>query len=147
MELWMMIAAYLVRECALVSAQEQVEEQAKNCALRQDSTCSVIDISLYVFASYSIFDGVRYVKQLRCSGVCKAENGEQLLLDPQKSSAVSNIHIAKDHLGVRNVTFTSPNDVPSIKQVPGVWWTRISRVEGASEIMTRSDVSSINTFL
>lgn len=75
-ELWLMIATYLVRECAVVTAQVQTQEHT--------ATDFFVDLFLDVHAHYITVEGVRYVK---------------LLLDALKAGTIQKLYVTKDHVG------------------------------------------------
>ena len=134
-ELCRIIASFLVRECAVVTTQELVD---KNSA-----TDSVVDLSNDVYIRYVMIDGIRYIRSLRNSSRSAVEPGEKLLLDAQVARNVRNIYIGEDHLGIRQILFSSFSFVSSRHDLgtPGLWWTEHSEPCGISKIRTRTDVS------
>lgn len=134
LELWLMVASYLTRECAVITGQEQ--------ALKRSSTQDdIIDIQGFMFASYVIFDGVQYVKTLRSSTRTDAAEGERLLQDSRKTSVIKKVYIAEDHLGIRMVLFRSPDSFLSDSCASqGLWWRAISGVRQATKFNVKSDV-------
>lgn len=134
-ELWFRIARHLVREFAIITAQAQVRHHA--------SAGVQIDLSRDVYASYAIFEGIRYLKTLRNTTEAEAERGEYLLMDARRGRAVQDIYIAFDHLGIRQVQFASPNRVlPGPAAIPGVWWRHLTSEGGISTVETETDVST-----
>ncbi|KXX73655.1 putative tRNA sulfurtransferase [Madurella mycetomatis] len=111
-ELWFRVARHLVREFAIITAQSQVRVHA--------SAGAQIDLSRDVYASYAIFEGIRYLKTLRNATEAEAERGEYLLMDARRGRVVQHIYIAFDHLGIRQVQFASANRVlPGPGAIPG----------------------------
>ena len=133
-ELCRIIAGFLVRECAVITAQELADQNS--------AANSAIDLSHDVYIRYVMIDGIRYIGSLRNSSRSAVEPGEKLLLDAQVARNIRNIYIGEDHLGIRQVLFSSfSHDLST----PGLWWRELSRPCGISEIRTRTDVSSRKT--
>lgn len=133
-ELVVVIAKLLVRECALVTAQEQtLESNASDC---------LVSLHDSVYALFQVVDGVRYVKSLRSSKPERGEDGGQQLLDTRKTGAVKRIAIAEDHLGIRLIRFASSDAVTSTTpgEISGVWWRHISRHGAITEVRAKTDV-------
>ncbi|KAL6360665.1 hypothetical protein LRP88_06372 [Fusarium phalaenopsidis] len=87
-----MIASYLVRESAMITA--------KNQSMFIQASDITVDLSKDVYASYSVVDGVRYIKSLR--NIDTNQDGEyHLVLDAKKKNYVDKIRICEDHLGIR----------------------------------------------
>ena len=135
-ELCRMIAGFLIRECAVITAQALADQNSMN-------NCFV-DLSRDVYTRYVMIDGIRYIGSLRNSSRSAVEPGERLLLDAQIARNIRNIHIGEDHLGIRQVQFSSSGNVSSWSdlRIPGLWWRQLSEPRGISMIETRSDVSS-----
>ncbi len=134
-ELCQIIAGFLVRECAVITAEELANQNSVDN--------SVLDLSQDVYGRYVVIDGVRYIKSLRNASGSIAEPGEELLLDTHMVHNIRNIHIGEDHLGVRHVQFSpSMNVSRSHLSIPGLWWRQLSESCGISKIPTRTDVSS-----
>jgi hypothetical protein len=135
-EIWIKIAAHLVRECAVVTAQTQVQKY-KDKAL----DCE-IDLSKDVYASYVLFDGVRYIQSLRNITKAEAEEGEYRILDASKAGTVDKMYTAFDHLGIRELQFAAPNRVlAGPDSILGVWWRHVS-MDGTTELNIEADVST-----
>lgn len=130
-----MIASYLVRESAMITA--------KNQSMFSQASDIKVDLSKDVYASYSVVDGVRYIKSLRNLDT----NGDEeyrLVLDAKKNKPVYSIRICEDHLGIRFVQFFPSNNVPIVKG----WWRDIPPSDFSvfyratiSAIRVESDVS------
>ncbi|KAJ4233200.1 hypothetical protein NW759_001981 [Fusarium solani] len=112
-EVMTMIASYLVRESAVITA--------KNQSMFSQASDITVDLSKDVYASYSVIDGVQYIKSLR--NLDTNQDGEyHLVLNAKKKNSVDNIRICEDHLGIRFVQFLPSSRVPVVKG----WWRDIS---------------------
>lgn len=129
-----MIAKLLVRECAVVTAQEQALPDGLPSEF-------LVDLSRNIYAQSRDFDGVYYIESLRNSKSEEAAENEVLLLRPQEAGAIHAVLIAEDHVGVRAVHFASSSRVPQTSLGPGVWWKSISRRGGIAKIRATTDVS------
>ncbi len=142
----MMIAEFLVRECAVVTAQEQTLGSAVSDCL--------VDLSRNVYVRYHVVDGFRYIKSLQNSQ-SGTDKEEQLVYNVRKTGTASKIVIAEDHLGIRLVHFSSnkatgrlkgPDIIPSQSDhLPSTWWRTISRPGGITKIRAKFDVSRAAT--
>lgn len=132
-----MIAGFLVRECAVVTAQEQTLETAM-CG-------SLFDLSHNVYTRYRVVDGVRYVASLQNSR-SGTRNEEELLFDAQNNGMVRKLIIVEDHLGVRLVHFSSEIATGQVERhgtpghLPRAWWRAIHRPGGFTKIRAKGDV-------
>lgn len=140
LEVMTMISSYLVRESAMITANHQ--------SMFSQSSDITVDLSKDVYASYSVFDGVRYVKSLR--NLDTDQGGEyRRVLNVKEKSTVGKIRICEDHLGIRFVQFLPPNGSSSKVPVMKGWWRDISPSRGPgdttqvkfSTIRVESDVS------
>lgn len=140
-EITTMISSHLVSESAMVTAENQsVSSQASDI---------IVDLSVDVYASYSVLDGVRYVKSLRND---VDETGEyHRVLNVEQQSTVSMVRICEDHLGIRLVQFLPLTSLSSKAPVVEGWWRDVSpsRLSGNapranfSAIRVESDVSML----
>ncbi|KAI1103613.1 hypothetical protein F4804DRAFT_352833 [Jackrogersella minutella] len=132
-ELWLMIARYLLRECAMSTALQQ--------AITPPSHDSFINLSRDVYAQYVMFDGTFYLKGLENSD--SPVGGAKLLSQGNKGrSKVRKIYIVEDHLGIRNIEFLSQYDAKPPAhdlEAMGMWGRRISDPNGISVIRTKVD--------
>ncbi|UPK93191.1 hypothetical protein LCI18_004126 [Fusarium solani-melongenae] len=87
-----MIASYLVRESAMITA--------KNQSMFSQASDITVDLAKDVYVSYSVVDGYH------------------LVLSAKKKSSVENIRIFEDHLGIRFAQFLPSSRVPVVKG----WW-------------------------
>ncbi|KAF5663780.1 hypothetical protein FCIRC_11069 [Fusarium circinatum] len=71
-----------------------------------------------LWAHYVEFEGIRYVRSLSYHPLGGAES--QILSDPNRNV---NIFVAHNYLGVTEILATSGNEIPSVKEQPGTWWT------------------------
>jgi hypothetical protein len=129
-EICWIIARHLVRECAVITAQELPIEEASD---------SVIDFSLDVYARHVVIEGIRYIRCLRNSAQSTPEVGETLLLKGQSSGDVRNVYIGEDHLGIRQIKLFSSSK-PSVR-TPSLWWRQLSGSCCVSTFRTKTDVS------
>jgi hypothetical protein len=130
-EICWMIAGYLIRECAIITAQELANEDS--------ASDSVIDLSHDVYVRYIMIEGIRYIRSLRNSARSTPKLGETLLLESQNSSNIRNVYIGEDHLGIRQIQLSS--SYKSGLRIPGLWWRQLSESCCISKIRTRTDVS------
>lgn len=138
-ELCRMIAGFLIREAAVVTAQELANQESVSN--------SILDLSQDVYVRYIRIDGIRYVRSLRNASRPAVEPGEELLLDAQTARNIRNIHIGEDHLGIRHVQIPPSGNVSSKPELslPGLWWRQLSELGGISKLSTKTDVGQIKT--
>ncbi|PQE33521.1 hypothetical protein CJF32_00003384 [Rutstroemia sp. NJR-2017a WRK4] len=129
-EICWMIAGHLVRECAVITAQELPNEEPSD---------SAIDFSHDVYARHIVIEGIRYIRCLRNSAQSTPEVGETLLLKGQSSGDFRNVYIGEDHLGIRHIQLFSSSK-PSVR-TPGLWWRQLSEPCCDSTFRTKTDVS------
>lgn len=132
-EMLTMIANLLVRECAIVTAQEQALPDALPSSF-------IVDLTQNVYAQYLDIDGFCHVKSLQNS---KSETVKKQALLPRAQEDFANlkIFVAEDHLGIRAVHFASSSRMPETSLGSGVWWKCISRRHGNAKIRVTTDVS------
>ncbi|TKW56476.1 hypothetical protein CTA1_2099 [Colletotrichum tanaceti] len=117
-ELWYLVAGHLVRQCAIVTLQNQVPANAK---------ASNHEIGLLgpVYASYVKIDGTIYVRNL------------------YNSSVGVDVWASEDHRGIRQVVFltSSAFEIWCNKQrpVPGVWWRKVPLEDVCSIVKIQFD--------
>ncbi|KAI5462518.1 hypothetical protein BGZ63DRAFT_216342 [Mariannaea sp. PMI_226] len=136
-ELWIMIAQYLVRECATLTTQELVQ----NGETVEDY---IINLTQPVFASYLKIEGRCYIQSLSNTPRSNACEGSHLVVPAQtRQEERKDIFIAVDHLGVRQVVFIPHDRVEqwcrSRPSVSGAWWKHISGKDVPSTITIKSD--------
>ncbi|RSL62658.1 hypothetical protein CEP54_005590 [Fusarium duplospermum] len=123
-EVMTMISSYLVRESAMITAKHQ--------SMFSQSSDITVDLSKDVYASYSVLDGVRYVKSLR--NLDTDQRGEyRRVLNAKEKSTIGKIRICEDHLGIRFVQFLPPNGSSSKVPVVKGWWRDISPSRGSGD--------------
>jgi len=127
-EICQMIAGYLIRECATVTAQELANKDSPDN--------SIINLSHDVYVRYITIEGIRYIYSLRNATQSTIIRGETLLLDSQKAREAWSVHVAEDHLGIRYIQ-TSPSPK---SRLPGLWWRKLSGPQSRC-ILTKTDVS------
>ncbi|KAL7762651.1 hypothetical protein ACKLNR_009186 [Fusarium oxysporum f. sp. zingiberi] len=130
-ETLMAIAGLLVRECAVITAEEQ--------SLGVNVFDMTVDLTQDVYISYTTVDGVRYVKSIgnTLSKFCN-EDHPGLLSKP--GEPVGKIWIAEDYRGIRSVKFC-PADASLAGPTPIVksWWRHISTPCDVKNITIKSD--------
>ncbi|KAF6822900.1 hypothetical protein CPLU01_11721 [Colletotrichum plurivorum] len=89
------IAGLLVRECAIVTSEEQ--------SLGKGASDTSIDLSSDVYESYHVVDGVRYIRSLFNSTSKVSEDEHHVLARKAGQPVVHKIWIAEDHRGIRDV--------------------------------------------
>jgi len=130
-EICWMIAGYLIRECAVITAQELANEDS--------ASTSVIDLSCNLYVRYIMIEGIRYIQSLRSSNCSTPTPGETRLLVSQHSNDIRNVYIGEDHLGIRQIQLRSSSK--SRLRITGLWWRQLSESCCISKIRTRTDVS------
>ncbi|KAF5604862.1 hypothetical protein FPCIR_715 [Fusarium pseudocircinatum] len=73
-----------------------------------------------LWAQYVEFEGIRYVRSLSYHSIGGDES--QILSEPDPNRNV-NIFIAHSYHGVTEIIATSDNEIPSVKEQTGRWWT------------------------
>ncbi len=127
-----MIARSLVRECAVVTAQEQTLGEPLPASFR-------LDLTRKVYAEYLEVEGVNYIKNLSNTKPKSART--ELLLDAQKTGPVCQLLIAQDHLGVRAVQFAgSAGGAFEAELTPGAWYKDMSMPDGFAGVWVKTDV-------
>ncbi|KAG5820169.1 hypothetical protein H9Q74_000719 [Fusarium xylarioides] len=108
-------------QCCL---QERAVQVVRDLWLRKDrpkpGRISVAMDGNSLWAQYVEFEGIRYVRSLSYHSLGGDES--QILSDLDPNCNV-NIFIAHNYLGVVDIIATSAQDVPSVKEQPGRWWT------------------------
>ncbi|TAQ88178.1 hypothetical protein B7494_g3492 [Chlorociboria aeruginascens] len=120
-----MIAGHLIRECAIITAQELANEDS--------ASDSIIDLSHDVYVRHIMIEGIRYIRSLRNSAQSTPKQGETLLLESPNSSDVRNVYIGMDHLGIRHIQLSSSSK--SRLRIPGLWWRKLSESSCCSSKM------------
>ncbi|KAJ0165436.1 hypothetical protein CTA2_11275 [Colletotrichum tanaceti] len=137
-ELWYLVAGHLVRQCAIVTLQNQVPANAK---------ASNHEIGLLgpVYASYVKIDGTIYVRNLYNSSVGTSSSDTRLFLPTKKDSKTAGVDVwaSEDHRGIRQVVFltSSAFEIWCNKQrpVPGVWWRKVPLEDVCSIVKIQFD--------
>lgn len=134
-EILMAIAGLLVRECAVITAEEQ--------SLGTDVSDMTVNLTQDVYVNYTIIEGLRYVKSISNTAP-KLCNEHHIGLLSKQGEPVGKIWIAKDPRGIRFVKFC-PADALLTGPTPIVksWWRTISTPCDVDKITIKSDVSAI----
>ena len=130
-ELLFMVARELVRECAVVTNQQQMLEP-----LTRDF---VVDLSRDVYAQYIRVDGLRYVQSLGNSKPEESCGEWQCLYDAGKRSITTAI-VAEDPLGIRLVRFMSPSEPSRPAPIHGAWWREVPNLDKNTSLKGETDV-------
>jgi hypothetical protein len=145
-ELWLNIAARLVREFAaslLLQAASQVEMPKLEHLNQQHVTKPTVSLFQPVYATYVMFEGIRYIHNLRNATEAEAREGEHLLLAPESGQIIDRVYVGSDHFGIRLVRFASSGRVlPEAGFPPGLWWTCLTKENGIQWFQALSDVSA-----
>ena len=105
---------------------------------QQPESC-FISLSTKVWVQYTLFEGVRYIQSL--TNEQPPDDGTAFELVHDSSSVVA-VFFAEDHLGVRDLLFTSSSEKPAIKEQSNVWWRSFKSPDGMVEAKT-----NVSTFL
>jgi hypothetical protein len=147
-ELWLDISTLLIREFAtllLLQAASQVEMPKLGDLNQQLVTKPTVSFLQPVYATYVMFEGTRYIQDLRNATEAEECEGEQLLLPPESGRTMDRVYVGSDHFGVRSVRFASSDRVlPGADFAQGLWWTCLTKDNGIQSFKTISDVS-LNT--
>ncbi|KAF5547880.1 hypothetical protein FMEXI_4976 [Fusarium mexicanum] len=130
-ETLMTIAGHLVRECAAITAEEQL--------LGTAVSDTAVDITRDIYANYTAVDGVCYVKSLCNTASNIGHHGHRTLMS-KEGKAVDKICIAEDHRGIRSVIFCAA-DSPLAGPTPITksWWRVLTTSSDTKEIVLKSD--------
>ncbi|KAH8891427.1 hypothetical protein GQ53DRAFT_841379 [Thozetella sp. PMI_491] len=150
-ELMVMIATFLVRECAIVSAQE-----SSDGATVADLD---VDLSQNVYVQYELIDGVRYVRTLQNRSPIRATGQNEVLwnllnrklLDGRVHNEGGTAFYAWDHLGIRAIRIalnSSGEDAAGAQAgddeiAPGAWWRQITWPAGTTKLRCKSNGGKI----
>ncbi|RSL46591.1 hypothetical protein CEP51_015908 [Fusarium floridanum] len=125
------IAGLLVRECAVITSEEQ--------SLGKNASNTLVDLSRDVYASYYVVDGVRYATGLSNSIDDLSEDKHHVLVR-KAGQSMHKIWIAEDHRGIRCVRFCSSDAIlPAPTPIARSWWRYISASDGIEEITVKTD--------
>ncbi|KAL2671515.1 hypothetical protein Neosp_014105 [[Neocosmospora] mangrovei] len=121
-EVCYMIAGELVREVAAMATDQLWKSRPQEL-----ENCDIYNrIDMNVRARYIYIDGIRYVESLSSSPYAEGE----LVVDPATSSTIDAIHVLEDHIGVRQVLFSSTEHSQKLEAllstpVKDAWWRSI----------------------
>ncbi|KAF5708944.1 hypothetical protein FGLOB1_6164 [Fusarium globosum] len=130
-ETLMIIAGLLVRECAAITAEEQL--------LGLNVSDDTVDLTKDVYVGYTAVDGVRYVRSLG-NTVSKLCNQDCPVLLSKQGESVGKIWIAEDYRGIRAVKFCSADtSLTGPTPIAKSWWRAICVPCDVEKIATKSD--------
>ncbi|RSL85538.1 hypothetical protein CEP51_003258 [Fusarium floridanum] len=121
-EVCFVIAGEFVREFAAMATEQLWQNRPRE--LEPSDIHNRID--MHVRARYVYIDGIRYVESLSSSPWAQGE----LVVDPATSSNIDAIHLLEDHIGVRQILFSSTEHSQKLESllstpVRGAWWRSI----------------------
>ncbi len=141
-EIWLSVVSYLPpRELltSLVASNTTAEQVAS-----KRSQDSAVSLSQDIYASYVVFDGVRYIREIRNASKETARDDEVLLLAASEADRTQSVLVAVNHFGVREVVFNPTADTAKgIDTTPEVWWRRIAIAGPETKLEAKSDVCFI----
>ncbi|KAI0161801.1 hypothetical protein GGR52DRAFT_561172 [Hypoxylon sp. FL1284] len=128
-EIRQMIAEHLLCEYAA--------SKAALCWLgpQQQPTKVSLDASTKIWARYTEFEGVRYVSDLSN----KPGEEYELVFVPDLARPVKCIYMSEDHLGIRQVYFSSSMETPRTSRSFNVWWMTLRRPSPVAKVRVKSD--------
>lgn len=130
MELRLLVAQNLVRECALVASQQAWQDRCS-----QD--CDV-NISLEIWADYIYIEGLRYISYVSNQAI-QTFTARRIWSAESLPAVV--LHVLEDHLGIRELVVGATQDSkPNMRPGRGLWWRTVPLASGRVKI--ESDVSS-----
>ncbi|KAF4338449.1 hypothetical protein FBEOM_7718 [Fusarium beomiforme] len=122
------IAGILIRLCASVTAQERT--------LGTEASKVSVDLLRHVYVTYTVVEGVRYVKSI--SNSSSTQHQDSLALS--SGQAISKIWIAEDYRGIRFVKFCSANmQLSGPTPIKESWWRSISSPCNIGRINAQTD--------
>lgn len=145
-ELWSMVAAHLIRPCAIVAAEKWLP--------RQEPVNYSINLSRALYKRHVTIDGIRYIASLSNAPELRFDREWCCYLRSAKTTRrIEALYIGEDHLGIRKLLFSGPDATkfgpPAfLNQVEtGLWWRTIllsneAGLEGGPEVLVRSDVGN-----
>ncbi|KAI1207666.1 uncharacterized protein F4807DRAFT_434099 [Annulohypoxylon truncatum] len=107
------IAKLLLREYAVANAARYWTP------LPRQSADICVDVSAEVWVRFTEFEGIKYISDLANS----PSPGYEVMFVPDLTRRVDCMYVSEDHLGVRQICFSSCEEVPPATPSFGVWWT------------------------
>lgn len=130
MELRLLVAQNLVRECAIAASQQAWDA-------RWSRDCDV-DISLEIWADCVYIEGLQYISYVSNQA---SQTSTARRIRSAESPPATVLHVLEDHLGIRELVFGATQESrPSMRPARGLWWRTVPLVSGRVKI--ESDVSS-----
>ncbi|KAI1762792.1 hypothetical protein GGR53DRAFT_398989 [Hypoxylon sp. FL1150] len=129
-EIQQMIAQHLLREYAVLKAM--------SCLLslrRPTNIC--VDVSAEVWASYTEYEGIEYISDL--ANRPSPSEDYKVIFVPDPVQRVDCIYVCEDHLGVRQICFSSGENVPPATLCSGVWWRTLQLPSLKMEVRGKTD--------
>ncbi|KAI2631848.1 hypothetical protein GGR54DRAFT_2487 [Hypoxylon sp. NC1633] len=127
-ELRQMIAQQLLREYAVLKAASCLHKL-------QRPTNICVDLSTKVWARYTEFEGITYISDL----TNRPGDGYEVIFDPESAQRIDCMYMSEDHLGVRQIHFSSCGQVPPATPSLGVWWTTLQTASSNPKVLGKID--------
>lgn len=127
------IAQYSLRTFAVLRALASWETSQVPRSCR-------ITLSPQIWARYTSFEGVRYLSSLSNQEPPADEIAVELVWKP---GVIDTLFVAENHLGIRDVVFSSSSTAPAIKEQSGVWWRSVVIPIPDSQFEGQTDVRSL----
>lgn len=129
-EIRQMIAQHLLREYAVLKATSCLRSLQ-----RPVDIC--VDVSAEVWARYTDFEGIKYVSDL--TNRPSPREGYRVIFVPDSVQRVDCIYVSEDHLGIRQICFSSCAKVPPAALSPGVWWRALQLPSLKAKVHGKTD--------
>lgn len=134
-EILVSIAGHLVRKCAAITTEEQ--------SLGTDVSETTVSLTQDVYISYTVADGVRYVKSLD-KAVPKLCEQDRLTLLSKQGEPIRKICITEDYRGIRFVKLCSADaSFAGPTPIAKSWWRAVSVPCDIENITIKSDANTI----
>ena len=138
-EICTMVAKHCYREFAAAQISEMYWQEKPSHPL---PAISWVGINKNVYIDHTEVQGVKYVSGFS-DGPTGNPSASRLVVLPQ--SAVDTLHVASDHLGIRDLVFASSKKPPVLEEQANAWWRSIP-LRGVTHLTVKSDVSLLIWF-
>lgn len=101
-----------------------------------------VSISTEIWARYTTFEDVEYIASLTNN---PGKKGYSVIHVPRSGKVINTIHLAEDHLGVRQLLFSTSEEAPPVKERTGVWWISLLLSTPDANVRGHTDVSPGST--
>ncbi|KAI1771145.1 hypothetical protein F4818DRAFT_430286 [Hypoxylon cercidicola] len=127
-ELRQMIAQPLLREYAVLKAASYLHKLR-----RPRDIC--VDLLTKVWACYTEFEGITYISDL----TNRPGDGYEVIFVPDLAQRIDCMYMSEDHLGVRQIRFSSCGQVPPATPSLGVWWSTLQTASSNLKVLGKTD--------